>query len=295
MPRYGAADVRRYYDRHTSAFVSLGQGRSTGAIHRAVWAPGVRDRRAAFHYVDDQIAALAQAILDHQHSTQSPAAIGQPTLHVVDLGCGVGASLRYLAERLPLHGTGVTVSPVQADFATRSLEAAGLTSRVSCIEGDYCDLPADVRPADIAFAIESFVHTPSSERFFDQCRRLVRPGGFLIICDDVRGDQENSDAQRTIDEFCEGWHINALLTPEQLRSRASEAGFAHEWTRDLTPFLELRRWRDLAISAWLSTLSLLRIDRSRHDDLVGGRALQTCLHRGWVRYELTVFRAGQRT
>lgn len=293
MPRYGAADVRRYYDRHTSAFVGLGQGRSTGAIHRAVWAPGVRNRRAAFHYVDDQIAALARTLLDSQRVAPSPVAAAPAPLHIVDLGCGVGASLRYLAERLPMRGTGITLSPVQADLATRFLAEAGLASRVSCIEGDYCDLPADVSSADVAYAIESFVHTPSPERFFDQCRRLVRAGGLLIICDDVRGEGETTKASRTIDQFCEGWHVNALLTPEQLRRTARDAGFAHESTRDLTAHLELGRPRDLAISAWLSALSLLRIDVSRYDDLVGGRALQTCLRRGWVRYELTVFRRGE--
>jgi SAM-dependent methyltransferase len=289
MPRYGAADVRRYYDRHTSAFVGLGQGRSTGAIHRAVWAPGVRNRRAAFHYVDDQIARLAHALLDGHYAPPTPA--GEPApLHVVDLGCGVGASLRYLAERLPMRGTGVTLSPVQADLATRFLAEAGLASRISCIEGDYCDLPADVSSADVAYAIESFVHTPSPEGFFDQCRRLVRQGGLLIICDDVRGESGTAKASKTIAEFCEGWHVNALLAPEQLRQLARDAGFAHESTHDLTPHLELGRPRDRAISLMLSTMTLLGLDVVRFDDLVGGRALQTCLRRGWIRYELAVFR-----
>ena len=288
MPRYGAADVRRYYDRHTSAFVSLGQGRATGAIHRAVWAPGITDRRSAFHYVDDQIAMLAHTLLDRAHAgTSAPDSV---PLHIVDLGCGVGASLHYLAERLPMRGTGITISPVQADIAARHLAAAGLTSRITCIEGDYCDLPADVSPADMAYAIESFVHAPSPHAFFDQCRRLIRPGGLLIICDDVRGENDSVQASRTIDEFCDGWHVNALLTPEALRTMAHDAGFAHEWTRDLTPYLELGRMRDRAVSLMLSTMALLGMDRSRFDDLVGGRALQTCLRRGWVRYELAVFR-----
>ena len=60
MSRFDAAQVRRYYDRHTSAFVAFGQG--TGAIHRAVWAPGVGSRTAAFHYVDDEIASLASTL-----------------------------------------------------------------------------------------------------------------------------------------------------------------------------------------------------------------------------------------
>ena len=280
MSRYEAADVRRYYDRHTSSFVSFGQGGATGAIHRAVWAPGVADRAGAFHYVDDQLASLALDL----SAGSAP--------HIVDLGCGVGASLRYLAERLPMRGTGVTLSPIQVEIATRQLAAAGLSSRVRCVEGDYSNLPPAVSTADLAYAIESFVHAPSPDAFFRECGRVIRPGGLLVICDDVRGADVTERGERSIEEFCAGWHVNSLLAPERILELARDAGFTHEWTRDLTPYLELRRWRDLAISAWLSTLGVLRIDRSRYDDLMGGRALQTCLQRGWVRYELAVFRRG---
>ena len=93
VARFDAADIRRYYDRHSAAFVRFGQGRA--AIHRAVWGHGTRTREDAFHYVDDQIVALVRPFV-------SPSR----TVHVVDLGCGVGASLRYLAERLPIREPG---------------------------------------------------------------------------------------------------------------------------------------------------------------------------------------------
>ena len=54
--RFSPAQIRRYYDRNTSAFVALGQGGSVGAIHRAVWGPGVTRSEDAFHYVEDRIA-----------------------------------------------------------------------------------------------------------------------------------------------------------------------------------------------------------------------------------------------
>jgi SAM-dependent methyltransferase len=283
MPRYETTDVRSYYDRHTSAFVTYGQGRSVGAIHRAVWAPGVQDAAGAFRYVDDQIAALARELLAVSASTR-------PSLHIVDLGCGIGASLCHLASQLDVHGTGVTVSPVQVAIAKSRIADANLSSRVQCVEADYCDLPASIPPADLAYAIESFVHAPSARDFFEQCRRLIRPGGLLIICDDVRGADAATNGGRAVEEFCAGWHVNALLQPEELRALASAAGFEHEWTRDLTPFLELRRWRDRAIGIMLGALKALGLGRKRFDDLAGGQALQTCLRHGWVRYELAVFR-----
>ena len=57
------AHIRRYYDRHTSGFISLGTGGHEGVIHRAVWAPGVTTAAQAFHYVDDRIADVIAGAL----------------------------------------------------------------------------------------------------------------------------------------------------------------------------------------------------------------------------------------
>jgi tocopherol O-methyltransferase len=277
--RFDTADIRRYYDRHSATFVRYGQG--GGAIHRAVWGPGTRTRDEAFHYVDDLIAELVRGVRSPSGET-----------HVVDLGCGVGGSLCHLARRLPIRGTGITLSPAQVAMSRRVIAAAGLTERVTCLEGDYCDLPATLAPADLAYAIEAFVHGPSPERFFAQCRRLIKPGGLLVICDDVRREGTSPRAVNTIEEFKNGWHINTLLTRDALVDLARTHGFDHQSTTDLTPFIEINRMRDRVIAAYVAVLKRLPIGRDRFDYVIGGDALQTCLAKGWIGYELNVFRAG---
>jgi cyclopropane fatty-acyl-phospholipid synthase-like methyltransferase len=277
VARFDAVDIRRYYDRHSASFVRFGQGRQS--IHRAVWGPATHTRDEAFHYVEDQIAALAQRLISPPRE-----------LHVVDLGCGVGASLCYLAARLPIRGTGITLSPAQAAMARQVVTEAGVSGTVECLEGDYCDLPPTLRRADLAYAIESFVHGPDPERFFAQCHRLIRPGGALVICDDVRRANVPLRGLRAIDEFTKGWHINSLVDRATLISLARNIGFAHESTADLTPMLEIRRLRDRVIAAGVAVLKLLPVSVGRFDYITGGKALQSCLARGWIGYELTVFR-----
>ena len=280
MSRFDASEIRRYYDRHTGTFIRFGKGGSEGAIHRAVWGSGTRSRLEAFHYVDDQIAELVRSLPETDNSP-----------HVVDLGCGVAASLCYLAERLPLSGTGVTLSPVQASLARRRIQEAGLNGCVACIEGDYNDLP-DLPPADLAYAIESFVHGPTPERFFAECARLIRPHGLLVICDDFRRHTTSARAERTISRFQRGWRVNTLLRPDELQELAGRHGFAHEWSVDLTSELGTRRAGDRAIDLAGVLLGLLPLGTGRFGYLVGGSALQTCLARGWIGYDLTVFRKG---
>jgi SAM-dependent methyltransferase len=278
-PRFSIADLRRYYDRNTAAFVSLGQGGGVGAIHRAVWGPGVRSREEAFHYVDDRIADNVRRL---------PLEVEKP--HVVDLGCGVGASLCYLAAMLPtITATGVTVSRVQARLAQERIERERLTGRVTCLEGDFSELPPAIGPANLAYAIEAFVHAPSPEGFFSECRRLVVPGGLLILCDDFKRPTNSAAAEAAIARFARGWHINTLLTSGELTELAGEAGFEHRSTTDLTHYLELNRPRDQIVRAVLPLVAWLPLHATRFGHLLGGTALQQCLDERWVGYDLVVF------
>ena len=278
-PAFTLTQVRQYYDRNTPGFVRLGQGGSQGAIHRAVWGPGVTERQQAFRYVEERL-------LDQLRRLTASAT----SAHVVDLGCGIGSSLCYLAEHMPLRGTGVTLSPVQAEIGEKWIASAGLGERVRCLEGDYCALPPGIDSADLAYAIESFVHGPAPDRFFAEAARIVRPGGLLVVCDDVRRETGDPRAAPLIERFVRGWHVNSLLTASELRSLAAAAGFTYDSTLELSPYLELGRLRDRVIDVMSATLGRLPIRSPLLAPLLGGSALQTCLARGWIAYDFTVFR-----
>jgi cyclopropane fatty-acyl-phospholipid synthase-like methyltransferase len=248
-------------------------------MHRAVWAPGVTTREEAFHHVDDRIGELIRPYLD---TNRAP--------HVVDLGCGVGSSLCYLAERLPIRGTGITLSPVQVRIAGARIRDAGLGDRVTCIEGDYAAPPSSLAAADLAYAIESFVHSPDPEAMLASCARLIRPGGLLAVCDDFKRPVEDRAAAGAIDRFCRGWHVNTLLTRDEFTAAAAQAGFEPHSAIDLSPYLEIRRPRDRAIAALGALVDWCPPAARRFDALIGGSALQECLERGWIGYDLFVFR-----
>lgn len=278
--RFGTDLVRRYYEQHTRTFVAFGQGGSLGAMHRAVVAPGVTTRAEAFRYVEDLIVAVARRL----SSSSSPA-------HLIDLGCGVGGSLCYLAERLPIVGTGITLSPTQARLASERIAAAGLADRLNIIAGDFIEVPEEISTADLVFAIESFVHAPDAARFFARCRRLLRPDGALVICDDFGRGARSAEAKDAIDRFCRGWHVNTLLEPGELQALARAEGFRHEATTDLTPHLEIGRPRDRVVDLLAGPVERLPWRWARLDPWLGGSALQTCLRNGWLGYDFVVFRS----
>ncbi len=138
------------------------------------------------------------------------------------------------------------------------------------------------------------MHGPSPERFFAEAARLIRPGGLLVICDDLRRETADPKAARALDRFARGWHINSLLTRDTLCQLARDAGFVHEATTDLTPWLELGRPRDRMVAALVAMFGWLPLEESRFGMLAGGSALQTCLRRGWIGYDLVRFRRSPR-
>jgi SAM-dependent methyltransferase len=277
--RFNIDRIRRYYERHTRTFVTFGEGGTLGSMHRAVLAPGVVSKAAAFRYVEDQIIAVARPLSSHSRA-----------LRVVDLGCGVGGSLCYIAQRIPIEGVGVTLSPTQATLAAQRIAAADLSRQVTVLAGDYTELPHTPDSADVVYAIESFVHATDPASFLRHCARLLRRGGALIICDDFRRDNTAPDADRAIERFRRGWHVNTLLRPADLLAMAAESGLRHDSTSDLSPHVDIGRPRDWIVDALAEPLERLPWRWDRLDPWLGGSALQRCLREGWVGYDFVVFR-----
>jgi ubiquinone/menaquinone biosynthesis C-methylase UbiE len=277
-------NVRRYYDSNTRAFERFGQGRGTGTIHRAVWGPGVRTRAEAFQYPNELVARELEAL---RSRFEEP-------LHVLDLGCGVGASLLSLAGRARLVATGVTLSGVQAERGRERVRRAGLSRTVTLVEGSFLELPASIAPAHLAFSIEAFVHGPDPAAYFASASRHVLPGGALVVCDDFLAAGAESGLSRreygVLDEVRRGWLANTLITPDAANALAASAGFRAEKDVDLTPYLELRRPRDRLIAGLVAVGRALRVGGYRFRSLLGGSALQEALGTGLVEFRCLSWR-----
>jgi cyclopropane fatty-acyl-phospholipid synthase-like methyltransferase len=280
--RMDAEHVRRYYDDNTRLFLSLGQG-TEGTIHRAIWGHGVETRAEAMRYVDGLVIERLRRITD--------VPTGEP-LRVADLGCGVCSSLCYIAERLSILGTGVTISPAQVALATERISARGLADKIRCVHGDFCNLPAGLPQVDLAFGIESFIHAPDAAAFFEQCARLIRPGGYLIVCDDLLANPSVRDDRRAsgwLERVRRGWKGCNLIAESEATTLAEGVGFKHRETLDMGPFLEIRRPRDYAMAALMRCFGWLPVKGSYWSMLYGGHALQLSLERGWIKHLVLVW------
>ncbi len=262
------ARVRHYYDANTWKFLLTGTQR---AIHRELWGPGVTNPREAVHHAH----AL---VLDE---------LGPADERVLDLGCGVGTAALYLARRRPVEVVGVSISPAQIRLAERFAARSGpLRDSVRFQAADFTELPKELTGFDLAFAIESFVHADPAAAFFRGAARALRPGGVLVVIDDVRTVEE-SDPR--LDDVRTGWHIATLLSVPEAARLAAEAGLDLVASRDLSSLQRLGRPRDRVVRAAQPMLRRLLSRSVWAAALVGGDALQRCHQQGLLEYRLLRF------
>jgi len=275
-------EVRDYYDLNTARWFR--RPRESDAIHRAVWGEGVRSQAEAFRYIERLILGELPAL---------SGAFAVP-LHVLDLGCGVGASLIFLASNSSIRGTGITLSGVQARYAAQRIARAGLADRVTCLEHDFLHLPATLTPAHMAFSIEAFVHSPDPQAYFASTAEHIVPGGRLIVCDDFLGERAQGrlsrQQARMLDEFRRGWLAPSLITVAQADACASRLGYRQVKNINLTKSLDLRRPRDLFIAAAVALGRHLPMSGYHWRSLVGGNALQAALLAGLIEFRFVAWR-----
>lgn len=266
--------TRLFYNANTGLFLRFGHS-AQGSIHRAVWGEGVRRREDALHYVDELIC--------HQLRELGLARAAQ----VTDLGCGVGASLSYIASKIAISGLGVTISEKQQQLATQRFAAGGQQENLNCLLADFCQLPDNLPEADLVFAIESFVHAPDARAFFQQASKLMRPGARLILCDDFLNPATRPHDPATkawLQRFRQGWLVSSLLSPQEADAIAADCHLRLLEQHNLSPLLELRRPRDKFIAVFLALIGKLALKSQYLRMLYGGHALQHCLHSQALQY-----------
>jgi len=93
----------------------------------------------------------------------------------IEVACGSGQGSGYLASRARRFAAG--------DYSAALLRvgAAHYNGRVRFLRLDAQRLPYRDRTCDVVVLFEALYYIPDAERFFAECRRVLRPGGTLLI------------------------------------------------------------------------------------------------------------------
>jgi SAM-dependent methyltransferase len=94
---------------------------------------------------------------------------------VLEVACGAGQGLGYIAARAR--------SVVGGDYTEKlvSIARAHYGSRVTVLRLDAHDLPFADGSFDVVVLYEALYYLRDPERFLAECRRVLRPGGVVLI------------------------------------------------------------------------------------------------------------------
>lgn len=216
---------------HSAPQISLEQYYSEAGPDYAAWSPEFNMHfgyyRAGANLFDRE-AMLEQMNAEVLTRLQLNGISGPQLL---DLGCGLGATLRSFAHRLPdATLLGVTRVPWQVKQAQVLNEAAGCGQGIRVIEGDYEDTSL-LSPSsfDGVYALESSCHAHGTDKrkLLEQAHRLLRPRGRLVVADGFLASSHFVSAlqRRIYRKLCECWVIEELAELDLFTARLEQLGF----------------------------------------------------------------------
>jgi cyclopropane-fatty-acyl-phospholipid synthase len=173
---------------------------------------------------------------------------------VLDIGCGWGGMALTLARLADVEVLGITLSREQLAVARARAEAAGLQDRVRFELIDYRALRGSF---DRIVSVGMFEHVgpPNYRRFFACCRRLLAPGGVMLLHTIGRADGPAPTDRWLARYIFPGGYIPAL---SQI-ARAVEP--ARLWVTDLEVLRlhyahTLQQWYDRTLAASAEIVAL---------------------------------------
>jgi cyclopropane fatty-acyl-phospholipid synthase-like methyltransferase len=170
------------------------------------------------------------------------------TSTVLDLGCGKGQACRFIAEHTGATVTGVDLGSTNIKRANE-VAASRPDLRMKFVEGSFTDIPAEVasQKYSVVFSQVAFCHVAKLlPTILEQVKRVLAPGGVLIVNDYLGGDNGVSD--KTKDHVWKRLHFEHLHGHRAWRSIIEDNGFVIQHYENLDRHMA-QTYRDMAKKA----------------------------------------------
>ncbi|GAA1013160.1 hypothetical protein Aple_016730 [Acrocarpospora pleiomorpha] len=99
---------------------------------------------------------------------------------LLDVGCGWGSLILFMAQEYGCHATGVTPSRPQAEYIRAQAEKAGVAELIALELGSFTDVEV-TGPFDAVTMLGSIVHMPDRTAVLRKVYGLLRGGGSLYL------------------------------------------------------------------------------------------------------------------
>jgi cyclopropane fatty-acyl-phospholipid synthase-like methyltransferase len=191
-----------------------------------------------------------------------------PGLDVLDVGCGTGSPACHLAEQFDVRVLGITTSSAGVTLATARAAERGLSDLARFERRDGTDNGLPDASFDRVWVLESSHLMRDRDALMDECARVLKPGGRMVLCDiTLQRELPFMEVRRLRQEFA---LLRAVFGDAHMQPLSQYAAMARDYG------LEVERQVDLT-QATLPTFDRWRTNalhnRDRVIELVGERYL----------------------
>ena len=142
--------------------------------------------------------------------------------HVLDVGCGIGGTSRFVASHFGCRVTGIDLTPEFVSTGQSLCDWVGLTGQVKLTQGDATEMPFSDESFDAAFMLHVGMNIANKIGLFEEVYRLIKPGTVFGVYDVMlTGDEELT--------YPVPWSTtpdtSALATQDQYIEALEQAGF----------------------------------------------------------------------
>jgi ubiquinone/menaquinone biosynthesis C-methylase UbiE len=142
--------------------------------------------------------------------------------HVLDVGCGIGGTSRFVASRFGCRVTGVDLTPEFVETGTTLCEWVGLDEQIELRCGNALSMPFAEGRFDAAIMLHVGMNIADKARLFSEVYRLLRPGAVFGVYDVMKTGNDELKYPvpwSSVAETC------ALATQAQYVAALQQAGF----------------------------------------------------------------------
>ena len=139
----------------------------------------------------------------------------------VDLGCGGGRNAGELLKKYPeAYVTAIDYSELSVEKARDYNKAMVSAGRCTVEQGDVSDLKLPAEAFDLATAFETIYFWPGLEKCFAQVAKVLKSGGYFMICNESDGTDATS---LKFEKIIDGMKNH---TVEEIEAALLSAGFS---------------------------------------------------------------------